>query len=250
MSLEVDRGMVHVGAELATAFRIKSGDTIDLKGKSLKVAECLEATGSRKDAALFLHLHDLQPLVERDGLINEIQAIDCLCFDDSKDKFEALQEQLSPVLPGAKLVQMKAIADARKKQRYFVENYLAMILPVTLVLCAAWVGLLAMLNARQRRQEIGIMRALGYWSGSIATLFLGRAAIVGLIGAGLGFLLGTWVSIRYGPDVFKMTSRMIKPIYALLLYSLLIAPVFSAISALIPTMVAVTEDPAATLREE
>lgn len=250
MSLEVDREDVHLGSALAAAFGIKAGDAIDLMGQSFEVAGCLDATGTRRDAAIFLHLHDLQPLVDKQERINEIQAIDCLCFDDSKDKLEMLRAQLAPVLPDAKVIQMKAIAKARKDQRHLIENYLALILPVTLVLCAAWIGLLATLNARQRRQEIGVMRALGHWSGSIATLFLGRAAIVGLVGAALGFALGTWVSMRYGPDVFKLTSRMIQPIYGLLLWSLLIAPAFAAISAVIPTMIAVTEDPAATLREE
>jgi putative ABC transport system permease protein len=250
MSLEVDRGKAHLGSELAATFGIKAGDTIDLMGQSFQVASGLESTGTHRDATIFLHLHDLQPLVGKQGRINEIQAIDCLCFDEGKDKLEALRDQLAPVLPDARVLQMKAIADARKKQRYLVENYLAMILPVTLVLCAVWIGLLAMLNARQRRQEIGVMRALGHWSGSIAALFLGRAAIVGLVGAAVGFVLGTWVSMRYGPDVFKMTSRMIQPIYGLLLRSLLIAPVFAAVSSAIPTMIAVTEDPATTLREE
>ena len=250
MSLEVDRQKVHLGSELVATFGIQVGETINLMGQSFQVAGCLEATGSRRDAAIFLHLNDLQPLVDKKGRINEIQAIDCLCFDESQDQLEALRAQLAPVLPDAKVIQMKAIAQARKNQRYLVENYLALILPVTLLLCAAWIALLTMLNARQRRQEIGVMRALGHWSGSIAALFLGRAAIVGGVGAAVGFALGTWVSMQYGPDVFKMTSRMIQPIYGLLWASLLIAPAFAAISAVIPTMIAVTEDPAAMLREE
>jgi putative ABC transport system permease protein len=106
-----------------------------------------------------------------------------------------------------------------------------------------------MMNVRERRYEIGIMRALGYGSAKITLLFLGKALIVGVAGAVLGFGIGTILASRYGPDIFKVTAKMIKPEYWLLGWSLLAAPVFAAISSFIPTMIAVTQDPALTLHE-
>jgi len=43
---------------------------------------------------------------------------------------------------------------------------------------------------------------------------------------------------------------MIKPSYALLGWLLLAAPAFAAMASLIPTVMAVAQDPAVTLREE
>jgi len=43
---------------------------------------------------------------------------------------------------------------------------------------------------------------------------------------------------------------MIKPLYNLLTWSLVAAPLFAALAAFIPTMIAVTQDPALTLKEE
>jgi len=42
---------------------------------------------------------------------------------------------------------------------------------------AVWVGLLMLANVRERRIEIGILRALGKTSGMIAALFLGEMAV-------------------------------------------------------------------------
>jgi putative ABC transport system permease protein len=95
------------------------------------------------------------------------------------------------------------------------------------------------------------MRALGHGSGRIALLFLGKAALIGLLGAALGFLLGTALAQYFGPGIFKLTAKiMIKPELALLIISLIFAPVFAAVSSFIPAMIAVAYDPAVTLREE
>jgi ABC-type lipoprotein release transport system permease subunit len=84
----------------------------------------------------------------------------------------------------------------------------------------------------------------------VAALFLGKAALTGLIGAALGFLLGTALALRFGPDIFKVTAKAMQPQYGLLLWSLLAAPALAALASFVPTMVAVTEDPARSLRQE
>jgi len=94
------------------------------------------------------------------------------------------------------------------------------------------------------------MRALGYGSGKIAFLFLGKAVAIGLIGAAVGFGIGTGLALKFGPDIFKVTANMIKPTIELLYWSLIASPAFCALSVFIPAMIAVTQDPAVTLREE
>ena len=107
-----------------------------------------------------------------------------------------------------------------------------------------------MLNVRQRHEEIGIMRALGYGSGRISLLFLGRSAAIGFAGALLGFAVGTVLALNFGPDIFKTTAQAMKPEYVWLAWLLVLAPAFAAVSSLIPTVSAVTWDPATALRKE
>jgi ABC-type lipoprotein release transport system permease subunit len=107
------------------------------------------------------------------------------------------------------------------------------------------------MNVRDRQQEIGVMRALGYDSGKVIAMFLGKAAIIGLVGAILGFAIGTALALNFGPDIFKITAgTTIKPELPLFILSLISAPLFAAVSSFIPAMIAVTYDPAVTLREE
>ncbi|HPA46664.1 MAG TPA: FtsX-like permease family protein [bacterium] len=245
----VEPGKVYLGYELVQKAAVKNGDTVDLFGRQFQVASCLPETGSDDDIRIYGHLKDIQSIVNLHDRINEIQALECLCKEPG-DPLERLRGQLETFLPEGKVIQLKAISDARREQRFMLERFFERLLPLVLVGCAIWIGALAFLNVRERRFEVGVLRALGYGSFRIAALFLGKAVIIGLIGAAIGFLLGTGFALIFGPEIFKVTAKAIRPIYFLLNWSLLIAPAFAALSSFIPTVIAVTQDPAITLREE
>ncbi len=251
MSFNIKPGTVYVGFELARDLGLKKGMTVDLLGESFAIARCLAESGTDDDVRIYAALSDVQRLVKLPGRINEIKALNCVCLTTEKDPLEMLRAQLERILPEAKVLQMRAIAHARKQQRLMIERYLAFILPFVLVVSVAWVGLLAMMNVRERRQEIGILRAIGHGSGKIASLFLGKAVLVGALGAVVGFAAGTGLALVFGPDIFRISAaKSIQPLYWLLAASMLGAPLFAMLAGLIPTTVAVTQDPAVTLSQE
>ena len=131
-----------------------------------------------------------------------------------------------------------------------MEGYLALIMPLVIIACGFWIGALAMLNVRQRFEEIGILRAIGYRSKDVAFLFLGRSVVIGLFGAVLGFLLGTGVALNYGPRIFEFASRSMSPQFVWLFYALVAAPLFAAAASFIPAVSAIAWDPATSLRRE
>ena len=107
-----------------------------------------------------------------------------------------------------------------------------------------------MLNVRNRLTEIGIMNAVGHSWAKIAALFLWKLFFIGVISACIGFALGTWLAVRFGSDIFMVTSGMIKPIYGLFGWALLLSPLFSSLIAFIPVLIAVSKDPNTILRKE
>ena len=148
------------------------------------------------------------------------------------------------------MVHQRTLADARAKQRQTREKVNAVVLPSVLVAGAVWVALLAVLNVRDRRQEIGILRALGKGGGRIAGLFLGKAVLLGFVAAALGVALGTWVVLEFGPSLFPVTKKAIQASSTLAWQLLVATPVFAAFASFIPAMLAVSHDPAETLRED
>lgn len=247
----IEPGTAYVGHILADKLRLKKGDTIDIGGKTLEIARCLFEQGDTDDIRIQCHLNDAQEILNLNNQISEIRAVDCLCFAPTNDPVSILRKEITSVLPDAQVLQVRPIAMARTQQRQMVRKVFAVIMPFVIIVCGAWIGLLVMINVRDRNQEIGIMRALGYGSAKVAAMFLGKAVIVGLVGAGLGFMVGTALALNFGPEIFKITAKAtIRPDLSLFVLSLIFAPVFTAVSSFIPAMIAVTYDPAITLREE
>ena len=255
MGMEIPRGEVTLGYELARSSNVKPGDMITLEGEkklTFEVSRCFERpSGNKDDIRIYAHLHDVQELLGKQGRINIIEALSCRCEDERADLgLERIREDIQRLLPGARVSMVRNIALARERTRGMVEKYVALLLPGVLGACALWVGLLALGNVRERRSEIGILRALGVGSGRVAALFLGKAVLLGFIGAVLGFALGTELALHFGPKLFPLTAKHVAPMYSLLLSSAIGAPVLCAVASYIPSIVAVTQDPAVTLTRE
>jgi len=251
MSFAIKPGTAYVGFVIAEKLGLEEGRKIEINGVTLRIADCLDESGTVDDIRIQCDISDAQAILGLPDRINEIQAVDCLCFAPTDDPLAVLRSELTQLLPDAKVVQMARLAEVRAKQRRMVRNYLSFIMMIVVVVCGVWIGVLAMLNVRQRESEIGIMRAIGYGSGKVVSLLLGKAVVMGVCGAVAGFAVGIALAVRFGPEIFtEITGKAIKTDYTLLYWSLVAAPVFAAIASFIPTMIAIAQDPADTLRKE
>ncbi len=247
MGYKVSRGTCYVGFAIADRLGLRRGASLDVRGTRLRVERCLAEDSSKEDVRLYVHLQDAQTILRMAGRINTIQALGCLC---AGGPLAILRERIGRVLPDTYVSELRNIAAARSDTRLMVEQHTGAIIAVVVIACAAWVGLLALLNVRERRQEIGILRALGFGSGRIGSLFIGRALAMGALGGPVGFLAGTALALGYGPHIYKLTFAKLHPAYDLLVPTTAAAILVAAVAALLPTMVAVTQDPAVTLTEE
>lgn len=250
MIFSIKPGTAYAGYTLAQEMGVSRGDTIELGGKPLKIENTLQEEGSESDIFLYVDLSDAQAILNLPGQVNEIKALDCYCQIPGVDPLDMMRQQVAAAYPDVKLFQISSIAKARMDQRHMLEMYFAWIMPIIAVACGVWIAAMVMINARERREEIGVLRALGYGSGKIAGLFLGKAILIGLIGACAGFALGTIMALRIGPAMFPETAKSIQTDWATLRWALILTPAFAAVSSFIPTMLAVSQDPAETLRPE
>jgi len=134
------------------------------------------------------------------------------------------------------------------------EFFAAVLVPLVIVACAVWIGLLAFNNVRDRKAEIGIQRAMGFRARQIMFLFLSKYLIMGLLGGVLGIVVGLgfgrWLGLTLEEDIKEIAAagELFAP--GLFLLALIIAPVLTVISAYLPTMVAIRQDPAEALRKK
>ena len=286
-------GTVYLGYHLGKHKKV--GETIEVLGKEFRLAAVFKEQGSRQDSTIAMHLSDAQALLAKpdriEKPINLILALDCRCAEAD---LPLIRKQLADALPETHVIRDRSKAAARANQRAMVKQQhdqivalhrrdleqrqntlaetearrakiqqgmetLAGVMTWLVVLgSAVWVGLLAWSNVRERVTEIGVLRALGKSSTRIAALFLGKAIILGLLGAATGFSLGAGLGYAIGTDATQ--SFGFRPLYAaadhftfpydLLVFALVGAPLLSAMASYLPTLFAVTQDPAVVLRDK
>lgn len=250
MGFSIPKGQLYLGSSAARLLQAKRGTQVALGGKTFAVEKVLSESGTEDDIRVYGHLADIQAILNLPERINEIQAIDCLCLTSDKDPLGQLRTTLAQLLPDTQVLHVRALADARARQRQMAEKYAAFSVPLTLAIAALWVGSLAILNVRQRRPEIGLWRALGYGSSRLASLFLGKAVLLGLAAGLLGAVTGTTLALLYGPSIFHVTAAAITWNPQLALQAVALTPAFAAFAAFVPAMIALNQDPVETLRAE
>lgn len=245
--MEVPAGELVVGGTIARRLALAEGTTVDFLGHEFRVSRVLAETGSEEDVRVYTSLAEAQRLLDAPGRLNEIQALECHCGEDVLDPLAALRAELEPLLPGTRVLRRADLADARRTQRLQAEGLLALATPLVLVFAALIVGALAWANVRARRAEVGVLRTLGWASGSVAALFLLRAGLLATAGALVGASVGGALANTAGERVFRVVRGAVEGDPALLGLALLLAPPFAMIASLVPTLVALRADPAEML---
>ncbi|MDI6752365.1 MAG: ABC transporter permease [bacterium] len=127
-----------------------------------------------------------------------------------------------------------------------------------MVLALASVTLFSCLTTSviRRKREIGILRALGASSASVASIFLIEAGIISIFSCVAGILLGSFISwiisstLTLPGSVYYITRLPIEidPIKILVISAL--TPILCLLSALVPSLWAAKLDPTTALRYE
>ena len=269
----VPDGKMVLGHELSRSLGLGIGDRAVLLGRTYTVHRFAEERGNKDDITVWIPLQEAQELLGQEGRINAILALQCLCAGKGVAK---VREDIARVLPNTQVVEMGTRVLARAEARTRVgedarasleqekqtrlklrserEGIASILTSLVIVACAVWVGFLALSNVRERRPEIGILRALGYRSRQILMLFLSRAVVIGLIGAVLGTVTGllagrqVGLALEEGAIDVGGVGSLLDPMQMVL--ALLMAPLLSMVASWIPSMMAAQHDPAEILREE
>jgi len=265
----VNHDEIVLGHELSSSLNISTGDVVTLLGKSFKVSKLHGERGNKDDITAWINLKDAQLLLKKENKINAILALECKCAWAS---LSTVRDEISEVLPDTQTLEShgKALARAEARERAAKEavdalaaikhhravmlaeqqDFVSKLVPVVIVVCAVWIGVLAFGNSRDRRYEIGVLRALGVSSKNIFFLFLTKAALIGLVGAVLGCCLGFFVgflivSNNY-QNLFLFELLKLNP----LVFTLVGATFLSVAATWLPAIIASHQDPAEILREE
>jgi|SRR5579885_397824 putative ABC transport system permease protein len=204
--LEQAANACEVGAKAAEQFQVHAGDSLHLRNQG-RVATCevfaVLATGGPEDSQIFIRLAIAQALAELPGRISLIQA----SVTGTPDVVQSFIAALANRLPQADVHGIKQLAEAEGK----LYNRISGLLSATVVLVLFLTSLCVMAGmsnvAIERKNDVGLMKAIGGSVRRVVRLFLAEAILLGIMGGIVGSAIGILGSIWLGKAVFGVAAR-------------------------------------------
>jgi putative ABC transport system permease protein len=195
-----------IGQDLASELQLHPGAGLALKnGDKAEVCDvsAVRSFGGPEDSQVFLDLPAVQALLKRPGQVSLIQA----SVPGTPESVGRYVAALAKAIPDADVRPIRQFTEAEAKIYDRISGVLTATVAIVLLLTGLCV-MAAMTNvAMERRNDVGLMKAIGGASRRVLRLFLVEASLLGLTGGLLGAAAGIALSIGLGKAVFGVAAR-------------------------------------------
>lgn len=218
-----------------------SSDIMDTSGTEFRVAGIVD-TGGSEDSIIYALAGDV------DKLTGSTRGVDVIEYSSGASDLTALVNSINDMTSmHVKAQQVTKITASDTRIITMLQTLFWIVSLVVLVLTLVGVGTTISSIVSQRRNEIGLRKALGASSRAIGTEFYIESSLYGLIGGligtAIGYGLASWLCVA----VFE---RSIGFNWWLALISVLFSALVAIVASIPPVHRATRIDPAVVLREE
>ena len=235
---------VLLGAEAARILDLSTGNQIAIKDKKLVISGVLQPTGSQDDQLIFTRLVTAQTIFNKSGRISMAE-VAALCKDCPID---AMVKQISDILPGAKVMAIQQVVKGRMAALAQFKKFSYGISGVILFIGSLVVLVTMMGSVRERTDEIGIFRAIGFRKGHIMKIIFMEASIVSGLAGIIGYFIG-FGAAKAALFVFIENHSGYVPFrYELAFGAVMTALILGLVSSAYPAFMAARLDPNEALR--
>jgi putative ABC transport system permease protein len=235
---------VILGAEAARVLKMEVGNRLKVNDKDLVVSGILKSTGSQDDQLIFTRLSTAQAIFGKNGRVSMAE-VAALCKDCP---IEAMVKQISDALPGAKVMAIQQVVKGRMETLAQFKKFSYGISGVILFIGSMVVLVTMMGSVRERTDEIGIFRAIGFRRRHIMKIVFMEATILSGVAGITGYFLG-FGATKAALSLFSESHSGNVPFsFELAGSALMIALAVGLISSAYPAFMAARLDPNEALR--
>jgi putative ABC transport system permease protein len=235
---------VILGAEAARILNFQVGSRLSINDNDLVVSGILQPTGSQDDQLAFTGIATAQTIFGKQGQVSMAE-VAALCKDCPID---AMVKQISDVLPGAKVMAIQQVVKSRMETLAQFKKFSYGISGVILLIGSLVVLVTMMGSVRERTDEIGIFRAIGFRKRHVMQIIFTEAVIVSGLAGIIGYFLGFGATKAALALFSENHSGMVPFSIELAGGAVITALVVGLISSAYPALMAARLDPNEALR--
>ena len=204
--LILDVDTCEIGEKAASHFQLRATGDIEFKvgdkANGCAVSQ-VRSFGGAEDNQVFISLKAAQQITDRPGQVSLIQ----LNIPGTPRQIEEYISTVQKQLPEVDVRPIRQFTEGEAKIYGRISGLLTATVAIVLVLTGLCV-MAAMTNvAMERRNDVGLMKAIGGSVRRVFRLFLVEATLLGLVGGAIGAAAGIFVSIGLGKAVFGLAAQ-------------------------------------------
>lgn len=215
------------GVNVARQLQADQGDELSLTSEDRQEAcqiASITQTGGPGDDRVEVGLRLAQRLAKLPGRVSAVE----LAVPGTPQEIQRYIADLQRTLPDADVRPIRQFTEAQSKIYARIAGLLNFTVAIVLVLTALCV-MAAMTNvAAERKNDVGLMKAIGGATRRVLRLFLAEAALLGLAGGIVGAALGILLSIYLGKQVFGVAAQPRLIVYPLSVALTILVAILSA----------------------
>ena len=248
--IPLETEQVLLGSRLAEQLGKHRNDALEISGHPARIVGILTTSGS-EDSGVVVPLSFAQQLAKVPNAVDKIFVSALTKPEDAfarrdpdrmnpadRDRWycspyaNSVAYQLQEIFPGARAEQIRQSAQNEGAVLSHISGMMLLIALAALLAAALAVSAAMATTVLERRQEVGLMKALGATAAAIASLFVTEASLLAL-GAGLlGFAVGDVIAQRIGRTVFHSAVEITPVLLPIVIFLALLVTIGGSAAAI------------------
>jgi predicted lysophospholipase L1 biosynthesis ABC-type transport system permease subunit len=250
LTRSIPPGRVEVGARAADLLRAKKGGSVQIGDRSFAVDRVRRPEGTLDDYRIYLGLADAQAVLDRPGQINVIRSFLCMHRGTLPEVERHHRATLATLFPEYQAVTQRKIAVGRDLARRTTSGYLYYLLTLVLGITVVIIAVTGLQEVTERRQEVGILLAMGVGYSRIIALYVTKLLIIAAVASLTGFLIGSALSREFLSPVLVTHTRPVAVQWSQFPRILLLTSLVVLLASAVPMAKLLRLDPNVILTEE